>query len=81
MNAYANSVGYALEQCYASGIQICRDEEYATDAEMLEELKQLVQEYEQACEIVDDISSLKWQHTVRFRLSIKNATKLSDCYK
>ena len=77
-NTYANCVGYALEQCYSSGIEITGYIE--NDEQHLAMLKELVKEYEKACELVDDVRDLIWRVSPDLLHSIKTATVLSELY-
>lgn len=79
-NTYANCVGYALEQCYSSCICITKKGEIESDEEHLEMLKELVKEYKQACEIVDDENNLQWQVSDELLSKIENAKVLSELY-
>ena len=43
-------------------------------------LKELVKEYEKACELVDDVRDLMWRVSPDLLHSIKSATVLSELY-
>lgn len=77
-NNYANCVGYAFSQCYDSSIEILISIE--NDEQHLQQLKVLVAEYEQALEIVDDESTVRWPISEALRDKIKKATTLDECY-
>ena len=77
-NTYANCVGYALERCYSCGTEITGYIE--NDEQHLAMLKELVKEYEKACELVDDVRDLMWRVSPDLLHSIKSATVLSELY-
>lgn len=77
-NVYANCVGYAFEQCYSSSIEITY--KIKNDEQHLQMLKELVAEYEQACEIVKDESKLMWSISKELIAKVKSAKCLADVY-
>ena len=79
-NTYANCVGYALEQCYNSSICITKKGAIESNEEHLAMLKELVREYKQACEIVDNESNLQWQVSEELIHKIEQASSLSEVY-
>lgn len=78
-NNYANCVGYSLSQCYDSNIEVL--DKINNDDDLLEMLKTLVLEYEQALEIVEDESTLMWPVSVEFREGVKRAKTLDELYR
>lgn len=79
MDYYANSVGYAFEQCYSSGIAITK--KLTTDDEHLQELKNLAKEYLMALEIVEEPAQLYNGIDGKLIAKVLAATNLQDCYK
>lgn len=73
---FANSVGYAFEQCYSSCIEITHKIE--NDEQHLQMLKELVAAYEQACEKVEGeiFNSIDEELIAK----VKNASSLEEIY-
>lgn len=79
MNYYANSVGYAFEQCLSSGVSISK--KITTDDEHLQELKNLAKEYLMALEIVEEPAQLYNGIDEKLIAKVLAASSLQDCYK
>lgn len=78
-NTYANCVGYTFSQCYDNFIEALTSIE--NDEQLLQQLKALIAEYEQALEIVDDEATLMWPISKPLIETIKKATTLKECYE